>query len=232
MKQSVWKDEVRRFSHHAYAIAGDAAAIRTSLEDLLEKELSLVLSGYPDLHRMESAALSIAEARILKERVSRKGATGGKKIFIIECSTVSGEAQNALLKVLEEPSGDSLIFLIVPTLSIFLPTVLSRLMAYTDTLNSSESVASVEARTFIGQNAPERLLTIKKMVDDISDEKRPRQDAIALIRALEESLTKDRIAVKKDPELFSLILRSEQDAALSGASLKMILEQIALRLPS
>jgi len=231
MKQPSWKEEIRRFSHHAYAIAGEAQSIHAALFELLEKELEITLAGYPDLHYVTSGAFSIAEARSLKERVSRRGTTDGKKIFIIECFSINGEAQNALLKVLEEPSGDSLIFIIVPSLSLFLPTVTSRLMVFVDESAQTPAIAD-EAKKFIRQTAPERMVTVKKMVDDIADEKRPRADAVEFIRSLEVTLSKDASAVKKDPGFFELLLRSEQDATLSGASLKMLLEHIALRLPA
>lgn len=49
-----------------------------------------------------------------------------KTVFIAEAQKLTEEAQNSLLKTLEEPPANSLIILSVPDLELLLPTIISR----------------------------------------------------------------------------------------------------------
>jgi hypothetical protein len=59
-------------------------------------------------------------------------AVGGKKIVIIdEADTMTPQAQNALLKTLEEPSGQAVVLLLVEDRAKMLPTIVSRTVPVT-----------------------------------------------------------------------------------------------------
>lgn len=72
-------------------------------------------------------ALGIEDVREVKKNIFLKPFRGEKKsLIIILNNSATIEAQNALLKLLEEPPASSLIFLITNNHLSFLPTILSR----------------------------------------------------------------------------------------------------------
>ena len=74
--------------------------------------------------------ISVEQIRTLKEELGRSALGGGKKLVIIdEAETLSVAAQNSLLKTLEEPLGDTHVFLIVSAEDRLLPTIQSRCRA-------------------------------------------------------------------------------------------------------
>lgn len=87
-------------------------------------------NNHPDVHWIEperTKNISIEEVRLLRKEVSLKAYEGRYKVFIIlEADSMTMEAANSLLKVLEEPPEASLIILISTNISGILPTITSR----------------------------------------------------------------------------------------------------------
>ncbi|MGH7245411.1 MAG: hypothetical protein ACREGI_00575 [Candidatus Levyibacteriota bacterium] len=72
-------------------------------------------------------SVGIELVRIMQKSIHLKPFQGEKKIVIIaNAQTLTIQAQNALLKILEEPPLSTYIFLLTTTLENFLPTILSR----------------------------------------------------------------------------------------------------------
>ncbi len=87
--------------------------------------------SYPDLKWMEprgaSRSLRIEKIRELQREISLKPIEGKWKAYVLlEAERMTIEAQNALLKTLEEPPSFSLIILISSNPSLLSPTILSR----------------------------------------------------------------------------------------------------------
>lgn len=75
----------------------------------------------------DRGALSVDEIRALRSDVSILPYSGEYKIYILkDAESMTVQAQNALLKVLEEPPSYAILFLLADGISGFLPTVLSR----------------------------------------------------------------------------------------------------------
>lgn len=83
---------------------------------------------HPDLlYFPKDAKLGIEQARQVKEYFSLKPYQAKGRVVVLEdASLLTIEAQNALLKTLEEPPTDALLILGAPSDSKFLPTILSR----------------------------------------------------------------------------------------------------------
>lgn len=80
-----------------------------------------------DLDILELESLGIEEVRQIQKKIYLKPFRGEKKSLILVLGgSVSDEAQNSMLKMLEEPPQSSLIFIIAQTHLVFLPTILSR----------------------------------------------------------------------------------------------------------
>lgn len=74
--------------------------------------------------------ISIAQIRDLKSFVSRTPISLKKKgVFIEEAQHLNEESWNALLKTLEEPAGDTVIFILSSQLKNIPPTIISRAVA-------------------------------------------------------------------------------------------------------
>ena len=86
---------------------------------------------HPDIHYVrkeeDRKQILIRQIRELTETMSLASYEGGKKIAVIEqAELMNQDAQNALLKSLEEPTGDSLYILVTTAPGALLPTVVSR----------------------------------------------------------------------------------------------------------
>ncbi|MFH0812344.1 MAG: DNA polymerase III subunit delta' [Pseudomonadota bacterium] len=85
--------------------------------------------NHPDLIIIEpkNGTITIDSIRTLKQQLSRKSFFGGYKICIIdEAEKMNVQAENALLKTLEEPSPKTVIILVTGQPYLILPTVRSR----------------------------------------------------------------------------------------------------------
>jgi len=104
--------------------------ISTSLEKRVE-EINKILSSHkehPDLlYFSKDAKLGIEQARKIKEYFSLKPYSDKGPVVVLEdASSLTAEAQNALLKTLEELPTEALFILGANSDAKFLPTILSR----------------------------------------------------------------------------------------------------------
>lgn len=87
-------------------------------------------SNFPDLSIISAKDrnIEIEEVRDLQKRLSLKSYNNSIKVGIIDdAHLMRKDAQNALLKTLEEPKGDTLLILITSYPQMLLPTIRSRL---------------------------------------------------------------------------------------------------------
>ena len=92
--------------HHAYLLEGIAESILKELHEFLEEGLSFHIKGNPDFWHGAFDTFGIDDGRALKEMQSRRP-VGERKIFIVQANFFTREAQNALLKVFEEPTPNT-----------------------------------------------------------------------------------------------------------------------------
>ncbi|MBR4073589.1 MAG: DNA polymerase III subunit delta' [Clostridia bacterium] len=109
--------------------------------------------------------ISVGQIRSLRQEAFVKPHAGSKRVFIIDkAETMNDQAQNALLKILEEPPGGVIFLLITESAAAMLETVLSRCILFT--LSAPQKKAATE---YIKANF------------------KLKQDDSAIIKALEES---------------------------------------------
>lgn len=85
--------------------------------------------AHPDVHtlRPEGASIGIEQVRALQNVLSLKPYEAARKVAIIDdAETMTVASQNSLLKVLEEPPGDTVIIVVATNVSALLPTIRSR----------------------------------------------------------------------------------------------------------
>lgn len=93
---------------------------------------TIAAGTHPDVRTIDGALegkrdVSIEQVRELQRELGFRSLSGRPKIGIIDdAHLLTAQAQNALLKTLEEPSGDSVLILVAVQASALLPTILSR----------------------------------------------------------------------------------------------------------
>lgn len=107
-------------------------------------------NNQPDFIQIEPEgnSIKIEQIRELQKRVQEKPIISNKKIYIIDdADLMTQEAQNCLLKTLEEPPEFTTIILIGSNENAFLPTIKSRCM-----ILHFQKIEDQEIKTFLQQN--------------------------------------------------------------------------------
>lgn len=118
-------------AHHAYFVAGEREAGLAAARAFVERELGLSGTSNPDIVALSFGLLSVDDARRLIGAASISSSSGTKAV-IASATRLFHEAQNALLKVLEEPPAGVTIILAVPSEGMLIPTLRSRLLPLPD----------------------------------------------------------------------------------------------------
>ena len=120
---------------HAHLIAGEDGIGKSKLANILAK---LILNGdlereYVDIinYKSSKASFGVDEVRDIIEEVSKKPFEGDRKVIIIhEGNKLTIQAQNALLKTIEEPPIGVHIIILCESLELILDTIKSRCEIY------------------------------------------------------------------------------------------------------
>lgn len=221
-------------THHAYAVAGEGGEVIPQLLSALKKAAHFEPRGNPDFRSESFDMFGIDEARALKEAAERKGVSGGKKVFIISARGITKEAQNALLKIFEEPPEGTHFFLVVPAFETLLPTLRSRLFVLQAKERSREE--SSRAALFLHATIPARLKTVQAFLKG-AEEDDGKRDLISFLDELERTTADTRklktqmYADEERAYALSEILKVKKYCRDRAPSFKLLLEHLALVLP-
>lgn len=124
-------------------------------------ESSKITSTNPDLFVLEDDKIGIAQIKQLIKHLSTKpfGQTA-KSAVILNGNNISPDAQNSLLKTLEEPPGESIILIGVDSETKLLPTILSRcqILTYSQTSETSD----FDLDQILNSSIEDRFLIVEK----------------------------------------------------------------------
>lgn len=211
---------------HAYLVKGGSERIPEILATL-EKE-GVATKGNPDLYARAFSFFSIDDARELRERAALR-ATGEKgRVFVVAAPTIAVEAQNALLKTLEEPPAGARFILIVPSPETLLPTLRSRMQELRVDSNKARPPGSVDAEKFLAATTDARLDLLKPLLEKGEDDRRDLAGTIAFLADLEAALGN---APKENVSGLKSVYRARKFITDKGAHTKSLLEQVALLTP-
>ena len=220
----------RFFSHHAYVVSAAPEAVDTVLAHIA-KTAGIHIAGNPDMWHVTYETLGIDESRLLVERASRKPIVGDRQYFVVGFHFATTEAQNALLKLLEDPTGESVFFIVTPSPEHLLPTLRSRLQplfieSARGEVENEDKKADSMAKKFLQADVGERMAMMEKMIEG-----KEKVSTIAFLNALEAVLAprvvKDGSARAAPEE----IIRCRDYLHDRAPSVKMILEHLALVAP-
>ncbi len=206
----------QRLVGNTQLVAGRAELISDVL-DIVEAE-GIKSRGNPDVFVRAYANFGIDEARELRERASLKP-MGDRRVFVIATPSMTAEAQNALLKTLEEPSADALFFFIVPAPETLLATLRSR--SHVLALAHESHSSKIDTKKFLAASPEARLDMLKPLLAKDDDDKRDLGSIIAFLNALEK-------AVSLEAQSLEAIYRARKYVSDKGALVKPLLEQVAL----
>lgn len=221
----------QNYLHHAYLIVGDKDIIIPQLFSDL-KDLNVNIMANPDLYNIQIDTFKMEDAKILKSLVVEKSLSGGKRIFLISANNFLLEAQNTLLKVLEEPIEGTHFFVISPSTKVIIPTLLSRFYVVSDKTN--DKLNTKEAEDFIKLSLVERLDKLKELLAEDDEDKNvdsPRTKALKFLNELEMVLYKKMSRSNLDMRIFNQIFEVRKYLRQPGSATKTLMEGVALGIP-
>lgn len=187
----------------------------------------------PDCIVMRYGLFSVEDARRVNELASQAPLASDHKVLIIAASRIYHEAQNALLKLFEEPPRGTSLYLIVPSRGALLPTLRSRVQI----LRAAETETEVPevTKTFLKLPKEKRTAFIKKLATgkDEEDRRANRDEALAIVNGI-EALAYKKLQQQPSKSLRTLL----SETALfrnylheRSAPVRMLLEHLSLVLP-
>lgn len=217
--------------HHAYLIES-AADEGVSLVVEMLSGIGIPSRGNPDFHHYTYDTLLIADALALRTEQSFHGSEGARKIFVITFNTILSEAQNALLKTLEEPTAGTHFFFITKTPEALLPTVRSRMQVICMKRKEEDGVDDVSVRAFVEGDLAKRMEIITPLTKAKADEKpQAKEDARLFLESLERALYRELQKDQSVARALEYVLEARRALSERSPSLKALLEHIALFCP-
>lgn len=224
--------------HHAYGVTESDKTVLEKLLLLLENKEGISTKGNPDFRLYRYEVMGIDEARELKDAAERKAVGNSRKVFVASSRSITREAQNALLKIFEEPPIGTLFFLLVPSLEFLLPTLRSRLQIL-EILSEVHDMDKQLVTRFLDGSIPARLTMVQKMLKELEQEKKTKEDSSELLlekgRIFAFLTGCEQVLAKKDHLLIAEALREvllvKKYSRDRSPSLKLLLEHLALVLP-
>lgn len=205
-------------NHHAQLIAGNHGAYEILLKNL-EAKLGLGKT-HPDLmvFSFVDEKLGVDHADAIRNAVLRNPVSAPHIVVAIYAHTLTEQAQNALLKICEEPPVNSYIFLVTDYLPHLIPTLRSRFVildaadldtdAATDSADAnfdkktSGDSASTEPYSVVAKTRSDAHLSgaIKKTASGAAGKEAAKEKAADLLSAKNflTSAPEKRLAIAKD----------------------------------
>lgn len=210
--------------HHAYVItSASLAKAKTEIEKFVVEKMKIPFQGNPDVFVGEYGSIGIED---LQDAISmhQRVPIGPKKVIVILGNGISMQAQNSILKMIEEPTANTHFFIAFPTVSMLLPTVLSRV--HVIDIGGGEESHDPRVKKFLSSSVSLRLDMVKEMIADLDKERVTKEDIFQFVSAvLESAHSKDKSA-----DNLSVIARASDYLRDPSSSIKMILEYISLRI--
>jgi len=173
----------------------------------------------PDIVHLSGSRMGIDEVRSLIREAYMTPLYGSERVFVLAYGAFTEEAQNALLKLLEEPPKTARFYIITERPNLLLSTLRSRLVRADVGLHEE---SSFDLHAFLRLSYGDRLAEIASRAQ--------KKDEVWLTDLMQAIET--RAHDSKDASLIRSVLSLKPYFHTPGASKKMILEHLVLLLPS
>lgn len=199
--------------HHALLLEADKSTA-FNLRNFLKDE--------NDIFFIEKDEINIEDAGLIKQNAVLKPAYGDFRILIISTGKFGREAEQSLLKILEEPPRETKIILVTPNSKFLSPTILSRVIK----IKSERLEPNEEVLEFLKKTQLERQKEVENILKDEN------VNIFSFLNNLEESITSNNLAQEKDwRDSIGDIYEAKRALQIPGSSKKQILEYLALTMP-
>jgi DNA polymerase-3 subunit delta' len=213
--------------HHAYFIEGNKETVYLPLVNFVEKELGIVVVGNPDVWFGEFEKIGIDEGHLLRTMQGSMAVSGNKRIFIVIAEFITREAQNALLKVFEEPNVGVHFFIIMPSSDVLLPTLKSRMVIVKNEDKEISCADEKMAAAFFNGNVQERVELLAPII-----ESKNKTECLNFINALEMYVQKQKSSeLGKYKEVIADTVNARRYLRNTAPSVKNILEHFIIAVP-
>ncbi|MSU74284.1 hypothetical protein EXS57_00720 [Candidatus Kaiserbacteria bacterium] len=221
--------------HHAFVIEAEIEEGIEVASAWVENELGMKVENNPDVVVMRYSLLSVEDARHVSERAAGAPFAGEHKVVIISANRAYHEAQNALLKLFEEPPLGTYLFLTMPSLGGLLPTLRSRVQVLGLDVGRTTPHIAETAEEFMKASKEKRSAMIKKLTSgkDEEEKREYREEAIAIVNGIEAAAY--GLMQKGDTKntgLLSDIATLRAHLYDRSAPVRMILEHLSLVIPA
>ena len=170
--------------------------------------------------------ISVAQIRELRQEAFVKPHTAARRVFIIDrADSLNAQAQNALLKVLEEPPGSVIFILIAESKASLLETVRSRCTAYSLSPKGLEDPLSDTANLFLDHFLKGEEFSMLAVLAPFSGN---RAETDRLIEALKVAVTKKTRGSLSSPHivrrlsLFYDVLAGCEESLVTNVNLNLL----------
>ncbi len=224
--------------HHAYLVEGMRDEILLDILEFIES-LGIKTTGNPDFALIKIDNFKIEEALYLRSMAGERGYDSNRKFFVVCLNSISLDAEQALLKMFEEPIENTHFFLVVPSKDSLLDTLVSRFYLIKSKNEDAEEIK--KAGNFIKMTLPKRIDFLKELLvaeeedEDMPIEYSPKAKALKFLNALEFVLH-DKIfntgKVSDKINYFEHILKTREFLRMPGSSTKTLMEGVALIIPN
>ncbi len=213
-------------THHAILVEGEPIASLELIKSGLT-EVGLLVDGNPDIFFLTYQKFGIEDARSVIEMSLGAPVQNEKKIIVFSFDSITNDAQNAFLKIFEDPSPQLKFVLNTYTADGLLPTLRSRLSIF----KNEKEVEVTNVEGFMKMSVGEKLKEIEKMVKDYKDggnKQTIKQFLLGIHYFLEQKIQKER----KGQNLDALKATAKALDYLEdkSSSVKILLESVVLAL--
>lgn len=185
-----------------------------------------------DVHIVESetSSIGIDDIKILLSSLQYKPLSHEKQFgIIINAYLLTTEAQNVLLKSLEEPSKNTEFIIATRSVTDVLPTIRSRCTIHYISAEESKGKIPEECESFIQMKPHERFLFTREYCKTHKKKEEIEQFIVGLIEIYRTRLQEDRNLSKNNGENLKL-LNTAYSYWQSNVNKQLLLEYIAINL--
>ncbi len=208
--------------HHAYLLKNfseeEYKSVTSGIKEILGKKLRP-----EDFFEENIENLGIKESRSLKDR-AQVTPLGEYKTFFLKILSVTKEAENALLKLFEEPPARSIFFIFSKNIGLS-KILLSRMVVIEGELEIDNEISKKIFSLTIG----EKIEWAKKIADK-SKEDENKEEIISLLNSIEKEIIKKKGVNLKTKDILKELEQSKSYLKDRSAGAKMILENIFINI--
>lgn len=216
--------------HHAHVLVGARDVLKEALVTYFNDTLGVPFVGNPDVALFTFDVVGVDDGRMISEH-ARITPLGKRRFLVVEANSFTREAQNALLKTLEEPVAGVHFFFIMPNDGSLLPTIRSRVFIHLVESDATQDAMARIAEEFLSASIADRLKIVRDIATLVSDGERTKADVIRFAAHLErlvyEKIKTGKLAMADVVHFLEAIRLVKQYVLDVSSSVKMLLEHVA-----